>query len=155
MLSNPITTNISSADAVVLYPTFGHLTRHGRTWRVPITGSVFASGDPCRRKRRWVRLLQRLNRLHPTDEQRDLFEQRISQFVAATERGKRLAVRVGDQVFPIKRKTKRNGLLTGSLVLPVDSLPAGAETDGWLPLEVVRPDGDDAGFRGLVRLLPP
>lgn len=157
MLSHQFATNIRQHDQVVIYPTFGHLARSGRVWRIPITGMVYEGGDACRRKRLWLELLQRLNKFHPNDEQRELFEKRVRAFVARTQRGKQVALCAGNEVYPLKRKTKGNGLLTSTLQLPVaaamESERRGQLQNGWLYLDVVRPDGERSGFRGAVRLL--
>jgi phosphatidate phosphatase APP1 len=120
-----------------------------------LTAAVFGSGDACRRKQGWLRLLQRLNRFHPTDQQRELFERRVGPFVAATSGGKRLALRVGDEVHSLRKATKRNGLVIGQLALPAATVERFASSTGCLRLDVLGTDGSDTGFGSSVRLIPP
>jgi hypothetical protein len=155
MLSKRSATNIDATDTVILFPSFGHLARRGRAWRIPITGMVFEQGSTCERKLRWLKLLQRLHRFHPQDDERPLFDQRVHAFVAPTQRGKRLAVRAGNEIYPLANKTSRTGLLSTSLHLATAVVEALEPAGGWLSLEVVRPEGHDTGYRGMVQLLTP
>jgi phosphatidate phosphatase APP1 len=157
MLSQQIATNIGCNDRVIIYPAFGWLSRDSETWQIPVTGTVSEVGDVCRRKRRWLELLQRLNKFHPSAEQHDIFEERVNAFVARTSRGKQLAVRVANHVYTLDHVTDRNGVFSNLLQLPaavVDDLQRnGHLNDGWLQLEVIGADGVPTGFAGSVRLL--
>ncbi len=103
-----------------------------------------------------VRLMQRVARVEPSDAERELFESRLQAFVAPTERGKQVAIRVGDHIFRIRKKTRRNGRFAGRVRFPNEALrefaAAGVYEDGWLNLTVLGPDGRDWN-RGKVRLL--
>jgi hypothetical protein len=157
MLSQQISTNITKTDRVAIYPTFGWLSPDDETWQIPITGTVCEGGDVCRRKRLWLELLQRLNKFHPSNEQRTIFEERVNAFVAPTSRGKQLAIRIGDQIYTLDETTNRSGIFASLLQLPVSAVKElarnGRLQNGWLQLEVLRPDGEVAGFFGSVRLL--
>ena len=87
----------------------------------------------------------------------DIFESRIREFIAPTERGKRLAVHVGDNIYPIRKKTRRNGRFIGYVRIPraeVEGLQRdGHLADGWLKLRIDTPYGDDRGFVGRARLI--
>ena len=157
MLSQQIATNVTENDRVILYPTFGRLSADGDVWQIPVNGTVYEAGDACRRKRLWLELLQRLNKFHPSDEQREIFEQRVQAFVARTTRGKQLSIRAGRHIRTFEKATNRYGAFSGVVQLSardVDELKRnGRLRDGWLQLEVVGPDGAPTGFMGAAQLL--
>ncbi len=151
-------TNLDRDDVVVLYPTFGHFEPQSQTWRIEIRGTVYEAGSVSRHKQMLLRLLQRVAKVQPSESQRDLFERRIREFIAPTEGGKRVEVRLGDHVYRIRKKTKRNGRFMGTVRIPGHHLQTLAQQghmqQGWLNLHVVSPNGDENGhFAGRVRLL--
>jgi len=96
-------TNIESNDRVVLYPSCGHFDHASQTWRIEVCGTVFEEGAISWRKRLLLRVLQRVAKVRPDDSQQAIFESRIREFIAPTERGKRLAVHIGDREYPIRK----------------------------------------------------
>ncbi len=150
-------TNIEATDRVVLYPTCGYFDSNSQTWRIEIRGTVYEEGAISWRKQLLLRVLQRVAKVQPDESQQAIFESRIREFIAPTERGKRLVVRVGDHVYPIRKKTKRNGRFVGNVRIPraqVEGLRRdGHLTDGWLKLRIETPYGDDRGFLGRAQLI--
>ena len=51
-----------------------------------------------------------------------VFEERVRAFVAPTERGKRVLLRVGDRTYGLKRSTRRNGRFMGTIRLRADQI---------------------------------
>ena len=152
-------TNLTPHDTVVVYPSFGRLTSDGQIWRIEVCGTVYESGSVSRRKQILLRLLQRVARVQPSESERDLFESRIRAFIAPTGRGKRIAVRVGNNVYEMQRATKRNGRFQGTVRLTAHDVEQlrqqGEFDDGWLNLRVVGSDGNDCQYAGLTRLMAP
>ena len=150
------TTNISVNDSVVVYPSYGRLAADGRSWRIEVLGTVYESGSISRRKQLLLRLMQRVAKVQPADAEREVFDQRVQAFIAPTERGKRVAIRLADRTFKIRKKTRRNGRFIGRVRLPVDAVRELADIgelhDGWLELKVLGPDGRDRD-QGKVKLL--
>lgn len=148
--------NIKANDAVVVYPSYGQLAPDGRSWRIEVVGTVYEKGSVSRRKRMLVRLMQRVAKVRPSENEREVFESRIRPFVAPTERGKRVCLRVGEHVFPLRKKTRRNGRFVGKVRLPVEVIDeiaqAGLLNDGWLDVRVMGSDGSDRDL-GKVHLL--
>ena len=149
-------TNIEATDRVVLYPTCGHFDSKTRTWRIEVRGTVYEEGAISWRKQLLLLVLRRVAKVQPDESQRAIFESRIREFIAPTERGKRLVVRVGDKVYPIRKKTKRNGRFVGSVRIPraeVEELRHdGHLSDGWLKLLIETPYGEH-GFHGRAQLI--
>lgn len=150
-------TDVDSSDHVVIYPTVGHLTRDGAAWRIDVYGTVYAAGSVNPRKRLLLRLLQRVAKVQPTDSQRELFESRIREFIAPTHRGKRVALRVGEQVYRLQHATKRNGRFQGTVRLSpaeLDELHAsGNLSAGLLRFDVLSRDGEATNFNLHAHLL--
>jgi len=150
-------TNIEASDRVVLYPSCGHFDASSQTWRIEVCGTVFESGAISWRKQLLLRVLQRVAKVRPDETQQAIFERRIREFIAPTESGKRLSVHVGDNVYPIRKKTKRNGRFLGHVRIPRAEIVGlqrdGHLADGWLNMRIETPYGEGGGFVGRVRLI--
>ena len=150
-------TDVEASDHVVVYPTIGHLVDGGATWRIDIYGTVYEAGSESVRKRMLLRLLQRAAKIQPTQTEHALFESRIREFIAPTERGKRVALRVGDRVYYLQHRTKRNGRFGGTVKLSaheLDKLRASGElSEGVLKLHVLSRDGSESNFAVHAHLL--
>jgi hypothetical protein len=149
--------SIDDEDTVVLYPSFGHLIDGGNAWRVHVCGTVYERGSVSLRKRLLLRLLQKVLRVEPEELQRPLFERRVRAFIAPTERGKRVVLRVGENLYSLRKSTKRNGRFAGTIRLVADEINAllenGDYADGWLKLDIAGPQGVNGDRSGQVRLI--
>lgn len=143
-------TDLEASDQVVVYPTIGHLVDNGATWRIDISGTVYQAGSESRRTRMLLNLLQRAAKVQPTAAEQELFESRIRKFIAPTERGKQVALRVGDRVYQLQQRTKRNGRFAGTVKLSaheLDELRASGDLcGGVLKLHVLSRDGSESKF---------
>jgi phosphatidate phosphatase APP1 len=146
------TTGVSSVSAfsgadrnetVVIYPTYGHLVDGGATWRIPITGVIYEPGVVNLRRRLMLRLLRRVMDVEPEAFQSPIFLERIGAFVAATERGREVSVRLGAATIRLQKRTKRNGHFAGTVRIPVrDAEPL--QRNGWLDFEMEVPEWAEA-----------
>ena len=152
-------TNIGRTDDVVLYPTYAVQHVERESWRVPIWGTVYETERASIRKRILVRLLKRIMKVNPACFQSDLFRHRIRHFVAATERSKRVWVQIGEQLFRLRKRSRRNGNFRGTLTLSNRQVAGlkdqGIIRDGWLHYEVLSRGSDDRRFQGRVQLIEP
>ncbi|MBC8354587.1 MAG: DUF2183 domain-containing protein [Planctomycetes bacterium] len=143
-------TDVEPSDHVVVYPTIGNMIDGGASWRIDIYGTVYQAGSESRQKRMLLRLLQRAAKIQPTEAQHELFESRIREFIAPTERGKRVALRVGDRVHYLQHVTKRNGRFAGTVKLSARELAElranGDLSGGILKLHVLLCDGSESNF---------
>ncbi len=155
--SRRLTTNLEPGETVVLYPTYGHLLEDGQTWRITVQGTVFEPGVVGFRKRLLLRLLQRVMQARPEDLDSDIFRQRIRGFIAATERGKRISVRVGPKSQLLRKPSNRSGHFSGAIRLSAEeveaSLAVGSDGADWLQVETVDPHGTNGHFHAGVQLL--
>lgn len=150
-------TDVDPTDHVVVYPTIGRSIDGGASWRIDLYGTVYEAGAESRRKRMLLNLLQRVAKVQPSDAQRALFETRIREFIAPTARGKRVALRVGDQVHCLQHRTKRNGRFAGTVRLSARELEelqaGGALNGGVLKLNVLSRDGSESKYSVHAHLL--
>jgi hypothetical protein len=155
-VENTIHSVLDEEDRVIIYPTFGHLSADGRSWHLGISGVVYEPGRNNLRRRMLLRVLQRLMRVPSEALQTELFRDRINCFLVGTERGKRIAVQVGDQVQMLQRPSKRNGHFRGSIELALpeaNELTATPSQNGWLNVDVVTETGDCERFSGQAQLI--
>ncbi len=153
--SRNLTTNLEPGETVVLYPTFGHLVEDGRAWRIAVQGTVFEAGPVGFRKRILLRLLRRVMQASPEDLDTEVFRERIRGFIAATEKGKRISVRVGPKSQVLRKASNRSGYFSGAIRLSTDEVQAlnGETRDQWLRIETEDPHGANGHFHAGVQLL--
>ena len=150
-------TELAADEMVVLYPTFAHLEPDGETWRVAVAGAVLQPDQVRLGSRILIRMLRRAMKVAAEALLTDIFRQRIRDFAASTQRGKRVAVGVGEATFFLRKPTKHNGHFAGSFRLTREEIEpleaAGHVRDGWLHFRVVPPNGDEREFRGRALLV--
>ena len=159
ILENPPYTKLGHNESVVLHSSYGHLTESGRQWRVALSGTVYQPDLVRLRMRILMRLLRRVMKVAPDQFESELFRNRIRHFIAATERGKRIAVRFGDHVHRLRRKSRRNGYFSGAVRLGHEQVEQlgmlGHVEDGWVRFELAVPEYDGRTFVGRAQLIEP
>lgn len=150
-------TNLRPDEQVVLFPTIGYRSQDGRGWHVQVHGDVFSHGPIGLGKRFLLKLLQGVMKVPPTAFETDLFRYRIQRFLAHDEPGKQMAVKVGDSIYVIPKRTRRNGHFLGTLRLDEQQLlphvvPV-SPTKRQLALDVCNAEGDGLGVAGQVHLV--
>ncbi len=146
-------------ESVVLYPSPAIWRRKDQCWLVAVRGSVHASVDVPLRKRIMLRLLRRAMNAETHELESDVFRDRISGFIVSGEKGKRLAVNIGDETHLLRRKSRGDGHFSCNLRFTREQFARLAETghlnDGRLSIQVVAPPGDYRRFAGCVHVLQP
>jgi hypothetical protein len=102
-------TNLADEDRVVLFPSLAHLSPDGEHWIVDVHGDVSAPSKLTFSKRMLLKLLARAMRASQPEIASPLFQERIARFVASDRHGRSIAVRIGDDVFKLPKKSRRNG----------------------------------------------
>ncbi len=135
-------TNLAPEDRVVLYPSVAHLSADGQQWIVDVHGDVSMPSKLSFSKRMLLKLLARAMRAGQPELCNPLFQERIARFVAKDRAGRRLAVQIGDDVYRLPKKTRRNGHFQAAVALPravaehfAESAAVGAEQ--YLQLDVL------------------
>lgn len=117
-----VQTNLRPGDRVVLFPSFARCHPEEGTWRVHVRGAVFDPQEIRLRKRMMVRLLRRLLSAEPHQFETELFRQRIETFVAKTEKGRKISVKIGNNHYPLVKGSHRNGRFGGTIWLSDDEM---------------------------------
>jgi phosphatidate phosphatase APP1 len=96
----------------------GHLSSDGEHWIVDVHGDVSAPSKLSFGKRMLLKLLARAMRAGHTDLCSSLFQERIARFVAKDRGGRRVAVRIGEAIYRLPKKTRRNGHFQAAVLVP-------------------------------------
>lgn len=141
---------LPARHVVVFFPTFGYLDPDGKAWQVPIRGWIYEpkTGGPARRI--IARMLRRTLGFHPTENEKAVFRERTRAFLAANQRGKRVAVRLGEETFVLKKSNAR-GHFSGLARL---ALRAAIPSTSWLDYQAVCAGKDESVFAGRACLIP-
>lgn len=150
-------TNLQPDEQVVLFPTIGYRSHDGRGWHVQVHGDVFSHGPVGLGKRFLLKLLQRVMKVPSGEFETDLFRYRIQRFLANDEPGKRMAIKVGDAVYVIPKRSRPNGHFLGTLRIDeqqlVPLLMASSPTQRQLTLDVCNAQGTGLGITAPVHLV--
>ncbi len=124
---------------VVVFSTVASQDRPA-TWRVVIRGAVYEAETETLQKRLLLRLLRKVMQLTPAELDSHLFRERVRYFVAKTERGYRVTVRLGDRRFLLPKRSRRNGQFRGVIRIGESELQmlrdSGAASDDYLSVRV-------------------
>ena len=153
-------TNLRPGDAqVVLFPTIGYRAADGRNWHVQVHGDVFSQRPIGLGKRFLLKLLQRVMKVPTSSFESELFRHRIQRFLAHDEAGQQVAVKLGETVHPLPKKTRRNGHFVGTLKIADEQLQplitATSPHHRQVSLDVCTPAGEPFGLHGPVHLVEP
>lgn len=152
-------TNLQAGHQVVLFPTIGYRSADGRGWHVQVHGDVFSHKPPGLGKKFLLKLLQRVMKVPAGAFETELFRYRIQRFLASDEPGKQIAVKVGESVHVLPKKTRRNGHFLGTLRLGEEQvaplITAHSPVHRQLSLDVCTASGTGLGLHGPVHLIEP
>lgn len=154
---------LKSDEEAILFPTLGSVDSTAEEVVLDIHSWVFEPELDSPMRRLTAAALRRGLGLELTAEEEAVYRARLWPFLADNERGKQLAVRIGDwngtleeteangHVYTQRRFTAESATaLWGEAAAPM------AEGGGvWLKLQAVLPDGDDRSISGSVIVLPP
>jgi len=156
---NDSLTNLRADEQVVLFPTIGYRSADGRGWHVQVHGDVFSQGAVSLGKRFLLTMLQRVMKAPKDAFQSDLFRFRIQRFLAKDEAGKRIAVKVGEHIYALPKRTRPNGHFLGTLRIAEQELApftvSLSTTQRQVSLDVCDAQGDALGLTGHAHLLEP
>ena len=143
--------DIKSDEEVILFPTTAHYDSEQALWHVPVHGWIFERETGSI----WRSALASafIRGLGITDDlaSQTLFRERASMFLVDSERNKRLTVRVGGRRVTAK-KSGADGHFHTVVTLPLDEVDP-YESNGWLDISLVMPEGDGRSFAGRVQLV--
>jgi phosphatidate phosphatase APP1 len=150
-------TNLRADEQVVLFPTLGYRAADGRGWHVQVHGDVFSQRPVGLGKRFLLKVLQRVMKVPTGAFESELFRHRIQRFLAHDEAGKQIAVKLGDTVHLLPKKSRRNGHFLGTLKVTDEHLEplitATSPDHRQVSIDVCTTGGQSLGLHGQVHLI--
>jgi len=150
------TSDISSDEDVVFFPTCAHLDDDGKTWTVPIHGIIYEPEVDSQTRNSMVTAIGRMLQVQAGTPEGGNLDRRVRLFLVDNERGQDISVRIGRKVYEVGT-SEPNGHFQGKIRLSatgIEHLLDNQETDdGSLSFEAVTRKLDDRLFAGRVQLI--
>jgi phosphatidate phosphatase APP1 len=144
---------IKSDERIVFFPTAARLSDDGQSWIIPIHGWIFEPEAHDWWRAPFVRELRGIADLSEGQPLPALFEDRVRLFLVDNERGKRIGIRLADQVHVLSPSTP-GGHFTDAVRLPIDLVKQKAAT-GRIEFQAVTDAVDKREFVGHAFCMPP
>lgn len=146
---------IKSDEQVIFFPTSAELSDDRQAWIVPIHGWIFEPewNSPLRN---WAidELADVLEHdLAAVTSSKELLDRRLRPFVADNERGKRIGIRVGDQLHVLD-ESGSEGHFRGMVRVDVDQLSPEERRKMQIDYRAITDPGDERALVGVSYLLP-
>lgn len=142
---------------VEAFPGYGRKLPSG-DWRFSLSGVVYQPRENFNmRQRMMIRMLGNAMQATPEQLQCDVFQERVAPFLAEAEHKRRINVTIGDRLFPLSKRTYRNGHFRGTVIVGsdlVDSFQRSGEANSMVvPYRVELADQPNVVAQGNVRLI--
>ena len=152
MLSSEITTK----EVVVFYPTYSYLAEDGKTWTVPVHGIVYQPEQRSLKRRLVVAAFRRALGVRQGTREAAIFDRRIWLFLVDNERRKDISIRLGPRVCSVGR-SRANGHFSARLRLrpdEADRLLESPQAEGnWIWFRALTRQDDGRRFTGRTQLI--
>jgi len=122
--------NLQDNERVVLYPSYAYPAPDQSGWLLQVHGSVFEAVPENLPRKIMIRVLARLMGASQEQLETSVFKQRILGFTVYQHGGKEIAVKIGDKIYQLQRKSKKNGQFRGTIFIPKDDVDTIAMTVG-------------------------
>jgi hypothetical protein len=147
------------------YPAWGYPLETGE-WRIHLSGVAWLTPVVfTRRQKLMIRMLGNVMKASPEEMASEVFNDRVTPFMA--EAGNRLCITatIGDRTFALKKRTRRNGHFRNWLTVPAElvekfgspassALPPQGGAESILPIQLSIADTDVTSELVYARLLP-
>ena len=142
---------------VEAFPGYGRKLSSG-DWRFSLSGVVYQPRESFNmRQRMMIRMLGNAMQATPEQLQCDVFQERVAPFLAEAEHKRRINVTIGDRLFPLSKRTYRNGHFRGTVIVGsdlVDRFQRSGEANSMVvPYRVELADQPNVVAQGNVRLI--
>jgi len=108
--------NIKSEDQIVFFPSYGYFDAKTKTWTFDVHGHVFEPEDSSRRRRALISVVRKAADIEEDSDSAALLARRTQPFLVDNERGKKIAIRIGDNTYAVGRSLA-NGHFSTTLSL--------------------------------------
>lgn len=107
-----------SETQLLSYPGWGYQLESG-DWRLNLSGFAWLSPVVfTRRQKMMIKMLGNVMKATPEEMASDVFQGRVTPFMAEADNRRSIVATIGDQSFSLKKKTRRNGHFRNWLVVP-------------------------------------
>lgn len=146
-----------SQTELLSYPAWGYQLESGN-WRLNLSGVAWLSPVVfTRRQKMMIRMLGNVMKASPEDMACEVFNNRITPFMAEADKRRKITATIAGQEFSLRKKTRGNGHFRNWLIVPselVTRAQAGKDLgENILPIEL-SVEGEEATDRVGARLLP-
>lgn len=142
---------IKTDEVVTFFPTYGHVEQNGVVV-LPIHGWIYEPEMDSFLRRKTLDLFRKSMDLSPDDAATATFKERAAFFLVDNERGKRIPIKIGNQVLVLE-ESEANGHFRGTVRLPLDTVKKLQTADGWVSYQAVTRPGDPRVFAGRVQVI--
>ena len=146
------TSDISSDETLVFFPTYAYLDKDGKTWTVPIHGIIFEPETDSVRRGATMAAMAEMLAVEPDSPQAETLRRRMALFLVDNERGKDIFVRIGPQTYAAGT-SEANGHFQKDLRLAAAEVQPGP--DGWIVYRAATPISEQRSFDGQVQPVGP
>jgi len=129
----------------ILYSSYAYLHPSNEIWRVQVQGQAYRDRPLPFSKRFLLRGLKRALKLSAEQSQGEIFQSRVSGFLATPETGKRFRIQHGPDVYRIRQRSRRSGLFQGRFDLPITAMHRVDGSNSSLNIQLSPDCGDAIG----------
>jgi hypothetical protein len=148
--------SIEEDEQVIFFPTFACLDERNAVWMINVHGWIYEPEKDSLARRTSLGLFRRFLGLDDELPETEVFRQRAWPFLVDNERGKRILIRLGEDVYDAGT-SHANGHFERTIPAPchvMDGLlDRKGRNDGWLRFEAVTRPGDTRRFPGSVQMI--
>jgi phosphatidate phosphatase APP1 len=149
------TSDFKASETVLFFPTAAQRSADGRAWNLNVHGVVFEPEEDSLKRAALMALVHRTVGREVSDVEWAVFNLRVRPFLVDNQRGRKVAIRLGDRVYPVGTSAA-NGHFTACIPLPADEADRLERSpDGWLEFTAVTRETDRRRLAGRVRLVEP
>jgi phosphatidate phosphatase APP1 len=145
--------DLKKDEAIVFFPTLAHLSEDGRTWTTRVHGWIFEPEADGVLRNAAIASFRNALGLSADEAESLVFQQRARAFLADNERGKRIAIRIGESMFELEPSAE-DGHFFGTVQLDAPIVKRLAR-DGRLRYTAVTDRRDPRVFAGDIHLIDP
>jgi hypothetical protein len=149
---------IKPDEVVLFFPAAAHQTERGRGWELPIHGWIHEPEEKSLMRRAAVELFRKSLGLDREDEESSIFRKRARLFLVDSERGKQIAVRIGNAEYSTGI-SGADGHFRGTIRLSDHQVcllaPEAPGSTRQIEFRAVTRPGDDRIFGGTSQLVGP
>lgn len=145
--------DVKKDEWIVFFPTIAHLTGGGREWIAPVHGWIYEPEAQSVTRNAAIAGFRKTLGLPADQPSTRVFERRARLFLADNERGKRIAIRIGDKTFDLERSFE-DGHFFGTLRLDAQTVTRLA-VHGRIRYWAITDADDQRRFEGTIHMVRP